>query len=312
MESTQGGSTLLNPEVMTHCTHAPKGEVLVQVKDEAGSEDEDTVPICWFETDESVSDEKDVTGMEQAEFTTAETLTISQGTNFDRIRNILFPTSCVSSNKLKHTSKINGLGKRKNSLNSGHSGSDNAKTNDKVIWNMTGTYNPQVPSLPRPPVQKVTEPPAQTHSDYLESMSLMCGTCLKTFPTSSDLHFHSEKMHREEITFKCNICEKTVKNEGQLSRHKTLVHNIKEKPYKCEKCPNRYCKKSTLKMHMESHSEDGNMECKICHKVFTRRNCFNRHMQIHSTYEPVECDICRKTFSSKLYLTMHKSTVHNE
>ena len=84
-----------------------------------------------------------------------------------------------------------------------------------------------------------------------------------------------------------------------------------EKPYKCSTCDKRFARKSTLKRHQTSHSDEKNFKCNICpdERYFKNKDQLSRHMQYH--YEPKYlCAHCNKKFHTSSNLIAHEKRKH--
>lgn len=100
----------------------------------------------------------------------------------------------------------------------------------------------------------------------------ICNSLLKPF--SMDQHI--KDVHGTKKKFKCKVCSKGFKIQGQLSRHA----KIHDKKLQCDHCGVKYALKAALKLHiMDYHLNPLSFVCKLCDKRF---NC-KKHLVVHDT-----------------------------
>ena len=89
-----------------------------------------------------------------------------------------------------------------------------------------------------------------------------------------------KKVVKKVTEFKCDLCGKDVSTTGSLNRHKAMVHNIKELPFKCEKCEKRFFSESYLKVHVTRfHENIRPFGCNLCNFRFFNQACLKSHIE---------------------------------
>ena len=79
-----------------------------------------------------------------------------------------------------------------------------------------------------------------------------------------------------------------------------------EKPYMCSICDRRFARKSDLKTHQATHSDQRNFICLLCpdNRSFKTKDGLTKHMKFH--YEPTyPCTKCGKKFYTSGSLNVH-------
>jgi len=105
------------------------------------------------------------------------------------------------------------------------------------------------------------------------------------------------------IRFKCAICKKSFRHQGDLDRH-ISVHT-QEMPFVCNICGMRFGDKNRLVKHARDHSRQKKFECSICKKKFDFKRNLISHTRIHTGEKTLECLLCNKRFRHKFSLKLH-------
>lgn len=116
------------------------------------------------------------------------------------------------------------------------------------------------------------------HSDF----SYICDYCGKRSKTKPNFMKHLFQIHLK-IKFNCDECDQVYTDKQTLKHHKVRAHGM-EAAFKCEKCPEKFCYPSQLKVHDMVHH--------LKMKVYTKRSTT-------SSQEYFECKQCKKV-SNKL------------
>jgi uncharacterized Zn-finger protein len=69
---------------------------------------------------------------------------------------------------------------------------------------------------------------------------------------------HIESVHEGKKPFKCNICDVTFFQKGDLTKHGKTVHEGK-KPHKCNGCDKAFSQKGSLNPFMKKRSHSNVM-----------------------------------------------------
>ncbi|XP_065349784.1 zinc finger protein 778-like [Cloeon dipterum] len=162
------------------------------------------------------------------------------------------------------------------------------------------------------------------HRDWLHlrkrkpPIDLLCGMCEQIFHSKKRLEWHVEEAHFPQPHV-CAHCPQRFTHASCLTRHVRQLHDRKYQPVtkegikkgckECTECGGVYSRTS-LVVHMRTHSGVRPFKCNICFKAFTTRWNLNQHMWTHESPAqlPLKCDVqqCRKAFYRKEDLEAHK------
>ena len=113
---------------------------------------------------------------------------------------------------------------------------------------------------------------------------------------------------------KTNVCEKCGKGfsrKSDLKRHASTHSD--ERPYNCVQCDFRTSRKDFLKVH-ERKKHDSNFPkpfcCSACGKRFAVNSQLKIHMRVHSGEHPFSCSECSYTTTQKGNLRAHVLSKH--
>lgn len=114
-----------------------------------------------------------------------------------------------------------------------------------------------------------------------------CKICSKSCASQAYLTRHS-KMHKPQISFKCDQCGMEFKIKGCFLKH---VCNI------CKICDRKFAKKEHLMLHMRAkHVDPSEIElfsCDLCGKSFKHKTNIKTHMTSnHLKIMEVSCKVC--------------------
>ncbi|XP_060093866.1 zinc finger protein with KRAB and SCAN domains 1-like [Heteronotia binoei] len=88
------------------------------------------------------------------------------------------------------------------------------------------------------------------------------------------------KIHREQTTYTCPVCGKSIKWKHDLNRH--LRIHTGEKPFKCPECGISFSRIDGLCQHRRSHGRKMPYKCPECGKDFSQRRLMAIHQRIHT------------------------------
>ena len=108
------------------------------------------------------------------------------------------------------------------------------------------------------------------------------------------------------MTFKCDVCQKSLKSAQALKSHKG---NHK---FKCRHCKMWFRKESQLIRHVRDyHQSPNSFQCDICHKKFNRQYCVEMHKRrVHEANRQLanKCPICGYECDSAKRFRKHQKT----
>lgn len=109
-----------------------------------------------------------------------------------------------------------------------------------------------------------------------------------------------------EKLYCCSTCDKTFCKKTSLNVHVASHTNVR--PYICQLCSRSFAVQWELSSHKKIHT--GVHKCKFCLKTFTVLSKLQRHERTHTNERPFVCkfDNCNKSFSDKRNLTAHENT----
>lgn len=146
---------------------------------------------------------------------------------------------------------------------------------------------------------------------------IKCNLCDETFRRYSNLIQHRNRHHlhikRKLKDFVCH-CGEIFHSVKKLAWHKE-IHD--SKPKACTYCSEKFLHMSSLTRHVRrAHNENfmsnddsskKNVECPICKGVYLKTS-LEMHIRSHSGEKPYKCSICNKSFTTKWNLKLHKWT----
>ncbi|KAF2358274.1 Zinc finger C2H2-type [Trinorchestia longiramus] len=101
-----------------------------------------------------------------------------------------------------------------------------------------------------------------------------------------------------------------ISKRGTPGRRSTPRGQEPEGGYECEECGKSFRSKSTMKVHMKSHSDVKALPCPHCEQVFPQRHILQQHLvEEHPSYNLI-CHYCKKVFTREDTLRSHLVRMH--
>uniref|UniRef100_A0A8C4NN49 Zinc finger and BTB domain containing 41 n=1 Tax=Eptatretus burgeri TaxID=7764 RepID=A0A8C4NN49_EPTBU len=145
-----------------------------------------------------------------------------------------------------------------------------------------------------------------------------CRHCSKRFLRQDHLTKH-ENIHSGEKSHMCETCGKCFGRQDHLSIHHRSVHlgekvwqRYQPTMHECSVCKKLFKGKSSLDVHLRTHSGERPFPCHICGQRFSVRKSLSKHQLVHSDARPHACTICSSTFKRKDKLKYHMEHVHRD
>lgn len=110
----------------------------------------------------------------------------------------------------------------------------------------------------------------------------------------------------KERPFACHLCTESFFARRTLKAH--LNTHTEKNPYECELCPATFSKQCSLKAHVLSHGREHT--CAICSESFGHKSSLDMHLQTHTDVMPFKCRHCSRLFMQKAAFTRHVRAKH--
>ncbi|XP_076438975.1 uncharacterized protein LOC143277901 [Babylonia areolata] len=105
--------------------------------------------------------------------------------------------------------------------------------------------------------------------------------------------------------YQCQYCDSTFVKKSRLREH-TRTHTD-ERPYKCQECNISFRKAESLKVHTRTHTGELPFQCQDCSSAFKCSQELKRHtIRKHLAVRPFSCPECQARFFSQADLRGHQ------
>ena len=151
-----------------------------------------------------------------------------------------------------------------------------------------------------------------------------CIVCGRAFPKLWLCRRHIRTVHTEDQEVTCNICNRTLKNQGSLKTHLRGCHNIYQRMWILDfgfwiMCWSRgkgessfYWIGSLLDVEDQIQAVGDHFCCGLCGRSFPKKITCRRHIRtVHSEDQEVLCHVCNKTLKNAGSLKAHLRGSHN-
>lgn len=171
--------------------------------------------------------------------------------------------------------------------------------------------------------------PSPSGASYVASSTLCCGTCSRSFTTSSALSLHM-KLHRTRRSLSCRHCGKSFIHIKRLQTHEVLCKEVEKseegasmaeplpspmlapKPSSKKGLPFRH--RGLPRLDYLSDQDhfvkvvDGHVIyfCTVCERSYMTLSSLKRHSNVHSWRRKYPCRYCDKVFALAEYRTKHE------
>lgn len=138
-----------------------------------------------------------------------------------------------------------------------------------------------------------------------------CEECLMSFNSKYSLNQHKQSKHPIKgvtISFKyeCYLCKFKSRNLYTMTVH--MQCHTGEKIFGCDKCPDRFSTKMSLRTHKKTHNSNYKkieyFFCDRCPLKFRIQSNLNKHKVVHEG--KFKCSKCSKRFAEQSGLSNHR------
>ena len=131
----------------------------------------------------------------------------------------------------------------------------------------------------------------------MNNNSHICHQCGKGFHQKFLLTQHVDFLHNGKLNFQCSECGKAFEFRKGLNNHIKNCHEPGK--HVCGVCNYTTVNKSTLKVHMNTHTKENRFMCDLCPQVFTSQSALCSHKKLHDGLGKTKCPECDKILTKK-------------
>lgn len=153
---------------------------------------------------------------------------------------------------------------------------------------------------------------------HMKGQEIECDICHKRYKNAIGLSKHKLKMHlkkkkflKKRTDFMCDVCNEVFHSERKLAWHREIHERW---PKKCQQCGECFIHQSNLTKHIRfkhdasyipEGSQKENINCPVCKKTY-KRSSLSLHMRTHTGVKPYKCSVCGKEFTVKCNYLAHQ------
>ena len=136
-----------------------------------------------------------------------------------------------------------------------------------------------------------------------------CEECEAKFSEKAKLKMHKLDKHEGMKKYICPgpDCSYKSNDKGHFNHHLGMVHSDKRFHFKCERCEKSFGESGQLEKHQNVHDKTYQFPCTYCPKFFLIQQALTQHNLTHRE-KTFKCNGCEKSFKEKKKLTMHENT----
>ncbi|XP_055303172.1 zinc finger protein 652-B-like [Sitodiplosis mosellana] len=145
-------------------------------------------------------------------------------------------------------------------------------------------------------------------TNHMEVGPHKCDFCPKSFKYKSGLENHTPT-HTKERQYLCGTCGKSFGTSSQMRAHELVAH-LKKKDHKCTECGGLFYAAYSLRVHFDAvHRNLRQFKCDKCDKSFKTIKYLCTHKKTHEE-KKLQCRYCIKMFALCENRLKHERRVH--
>ncbi|XP_061723857.1 zinc finger protein 614-like isoform X2 [Cydia pomonella] len=144
-----------------------------------------------------------------------------------------------------------------------------------------------------------------------------CVECDTTFKNVFTFKAHFRTFHsgKPRAKLPCTVCGKVMKSRHSLKLHMNYFH-IGVTKYRCNICGKYLFNPHCLKQHLDKHNnikskKPKTIPCTVCGRTFQYKTSLQVHMHTHTGERPYKCPHCEAAFTQPFVLRTHLAKQHN-